>query len=556
MPPGTVAAEGGKGRGETLLAGEAALLVTIVRSGVPVSGVRIDVRDGAKAATRITGGDGRGEFANLPAGSYEVRARMPPPSSLALQSSLPLALSEGESVEISYDVPEEAEEITGRVLDSDGQPLSGIEVEARPITFPGSVAFFVTDGSRGPALTGPDGSFRFEGVPLLEHLLSTRETPRYSSVQTTVPAVRSEPVEIILGVRKTLVIHGTVRDGSGSPVAKALVSSPIHSGQPAEAGSDGEYLLDLAYQGGAVGLSASKEGYAHAAKLLLEGEVEGREELEVDLVLERMGTVGEVTGRVVSAADGSPVPGQVVLLHSARLNATYQVRSGEDGSYALSEVRPAGDYRIWVNPDRSFRDYNLFPQSVEAETLRLEIVLEPLGTSRIRGRMIDPEGAPLPWLTLWIRSQAASGNSVRLAGDAEGRFGFQEVPAGDLVIESRAAPWISVRGMRVEADEDREVEITVGLGRGSLTGFVTDALSRPVSRARLNLTWSKRRGPPQSTVYRETVSDAEGRFRFSGLARGQAVLRAAARSFSELSIRRDLSGGDEEVRIGLSPASD
>jgi hypothetical protein len=85
---------------------------------------------------------------------------------------------------------------------------------------------------------------------------------------------------------------------------------------------------------------------------------------------------------------------------------------------------------------------------------------------------------------------------------------------------------------------------------------VTDTLSQPVPGARLTLTWSRTTGIPRSAVYRETVSDAEGRFRFSGLARGQAILRATARGFSERSIRRDLTGGDEEARIDLTPAQD
>jgi hypothetical protein len=156
-------------------------------------------------------------------------------------------------------------------------------------------------------------------------------------------------------------------------------------------------------------------------------------------------------------------------------------------------------------------------------------------------------------MTFWLRSQAATGNWISITGDDLGRFEAEEAPRGEIVIESRAAPWISIRGIRIESRKEREVEIPIGLGRGSLAGLVTDAIFRPIAGARLTLTWFQARSEIQSTVYREAVSDAQGRFRFTGIAPGQAAFNAAARGFRDRSVRRELTGGDEEIRIELAP---
>jgi protocatechuate 3,4-dioxygenase beta subunit len=521
--------------------------------GHPFAGVEVTISGGAGSRALSTDKTGTAEIAGIPPGSYAVLVR--PPGAPGLRSARSAEVAPGERLEVRCQVPAFDAQIAGRILDTSGQPVKGIVVEARPITFPGAVLKFESIEPPSPSqASGPDGAFQIDGLARVEHALTTRETPRYPPARAVAVAGSAEPVDITVGERRSLAVVGTVIDPDGAVVSGVQVSVLTHPAAPATTDPEGRFRVEVKYERGAVAFAAKKQGYAQGEAVVTAAEIGDQEEVEMALVIEPLGKTGELRGRIADP-QGKPIAKQVVRIHSSSLNGNYQGVSGDNGEYSIREIRIAPDYQASVSPDRDWTDFAEGPFEIPEGSTRLDIVLEPLSTGRLTGKMVDPDGRPVPRLTLWVRSLTATSNVSTITGDDQGRFTLEDAPAGDLRFETRATPLISAQGIRLEAGESHEVEILVGLGAGRLDGQVTGPDGKTaVAGARLTLSWNGTRGTIQSTVYREVSSDAQGRFSFSGLSKGRGSIIASAPGYQDFRETRELTGEAEELQIPLNVA--
>lgn len=538
---------GGLGRGDSSIR----VLVSST-DGDPIARATVEVEGHAGRRTLATAADGGAELSGIASGRYAVRVCPPPFASVPAVTSRDIDLAAGESLEIRLEVPEPGTPISGRVLDGDGAPVEGIEIDARPSDTFASETTFTLSSPHAPARSGPDGAFLIERLAGADYVLLTGPTALYPRRRVQVPAGRSDGIDIFLREERTLVISGTVSSPNGAPVPRAEIESS--TGHSVTSGPDGSYRLEVQHERGAVELIARKQGYTQGRLLIAASRLDGSETLEAPVVLHPLEKAGELTGRITSVADGKPLSGEVIHLQSASSNAEYRARSGVDGAYRLVGIRPAADYRLQVNSAHSHQDFSRAPMEVRGGPQRLDIGLLPLENGDVLGRMVDPAGRPVPRLTLWVGSQAASAVAKPVTAGPDGRFEVEDVPAGMLAFGARAEPWVSIRGLRLEPGERKDVELVVGLGEGALAGTVTDKDRIPIPNARVALRWSHARAGVESTVFHEAASDAEGRFTFSSLSAGSATLTIRAEGYRESRRRRELTGKSDEMAIELEPA--
>ena len=119
--------------------------ITDKESGQPIPGALVAIRSGRDSRTIVADADGRYEFTALPAGAYLVMADggferathlthvlgdpRPLESTIDLLNKT-FMLKEGE-VRADADIPlTRAGAIDGRVIDSEGEPMTGVEVTA------------------------------------------------------------------------------------------------------------------------------------------------------------------------------------------------------------------------------------------------------------------------------------------------------------------------------------------------------------------------------------------------------------------------------------------
>jgi len=284
-----------------------------------------------------------------------------------------------------------------------------------------------------------------------------------------------------------------------------------------------------------------------------------------------------ILGRVTDSLTGKPIPG-AELSHGWTFERT--TTSGPDGRYALEGFGASGTYDVHVRAAGYGRtesgDLEIDP---ELEEFTLDFELEP--ARRASGRVLDPSGQPLAGAYVaavanefdrgrksaaWWSSGTQKSDWQSAWSDDEGRFLIV-----DLRPDARHSLFVRAEGLGVAVFDFPAGEFdlrTIDLGDLTLEhasvifGLVVDEFQRPVAetrvtmnghgRSRLSLSGQQEPWFEGYVDERETITDAEGRFRFRQVAPGEYTLTAGRRNENEsepVTISILAPGQLEEVRL-------
>ncbi len=520
----------------------------------PLEEVSVSLRwlqRGGIAEEGMTGSDGEVLFADLAAGRYAYRVEAPGRPDRASAASL--RLEEGERKFLTLRLGPSNLSISGRVLNQDGEPVPGIEISVVRSLYASSTSHEVVLENR-PAQktrTDQDGAYAIQGLEEGEYYVRTTATDLYASVQTVVRA-GSDSADLLLV--EQLRVHGTVTNESGEPLARVRVVQLEDRGRVAQSDDQGGYQLHLANEGDVYTLEFFLQGYEEESLVLEAAQVRGARAVRLDAELRALSEAATVSG-VVRTTRGEPVQGVRVFLYSLPTGTNYQAHTDQDGNFSIPDVKIDTDYRLSVLPRSDYRDYREEPLEVTRSGVWLDIVLEPLASGRLTGRMIDLEGNPIPHFRLWLVNAEAQHSSLPVSSDDSGYFHVEEAPEGQLAFDTRSNPVLRVSGIDLPAGGEREVLLPLDWGDHEVFGSVLDDTGFPVPGADVYLYWSHQDGEIQSTSRRETVTDESGLFRFSQLGLGVHRLDVRASAFHAMREEIDVGSYPSEVEILLEPLS-
>ena len=211
------------------------------------------------------------------------------------------------------------------------------------------------------------------------------------------------------------------------------------------------------------------------------------------------------------------------------------------------ESMPAGIEPNRVTFQFSHPDYQRvdLPSDRTAEIIRREgITVLPRGLV-ISGRVVDVAGRPIPKARI-LRSWAQSGrDGTREVADAEGRFRFSHVPAGEAILTVQAqghAP--ELRKVDVRPDLPA-VELRLEKGR-TIRGRVVDRRGEPLVGATVDVNfWRK-----YQTLDWRTQTDGEGEFIWNGAPSDAISIGASCEGYLSEHLR-EVPPGAEEVSFTL-----
>ena len=484
-----------------------------------------------------------------PAGSVRERRRsggLPPPVSFDSRATSPQASA---SFDVDSPLPLEADDadveqlIIGSVLSDAGEPVFDAPVE---LTL---TRGFGEAGSFRPVtrLSNDSGQFWFDQLPAGEYRLSVPSSEAFESAQVKVRSGSLDVRIFLESAQQRLRITGSVTDQAGNALAGAMVTLRSPSLYRVRAGSDGAFELEGNLESPEVQLTAELTGYEDQAESFDAAELGSSMSLDFVLV-EQVGLVS-VTGRIKDQR-GQPVPRERILLRSAEAGSSYTGQSDAEGRFEIDGVVPADDYVISVQPSKVYQDFRQRSVVIDSTTSALDIVLQENQLGAFGGLMRNVDGEPVREFTLWLRGAKASAQPIEVTSDIDGLFFVEQVPAGKLGLQTHSQPRFSISGLRLAPNDETYVDLVLDVGPLALSGTVLDSAGLPLGGAQLVLSWLHSDGVLRSSARRQTTSDLDGRFAFSGLGRG--LHRLAVQKDNER-YQLDVDVSEDSVNLELGP---
>ncbi|MEO1085685.1 MAG: carboxypeptidase-like regulatory domain-containing protein, partial [Acidobacteriota bacterium] len=455
-----------------------------------------------------TGDDGRFRFDGLSVDRYrlEGRAEGHPPISM-------------QTVEITEDdrdldlgdirLPAGAD-LRGRVTGGDAPAANAPAANA-----PAANAFIraVTSSGTGfgqishsaTARSDDDGRFILKGLLPERRYTLEAELDGWRGVPTVATA-EDGPVELLL--KRAAVLEGRILDPDGQPISEAVVILKRNRiGSQASVDADGRYRHETA--AGVYRLEVEAAGFRQWSRSEVRLEPGAT---AIDVRLERGFSV---SGRVFDA-DGTPMVGAQLWAMMGG-GSTVSGNTDDDGRFRVDGLA-AGPLRIQVEHQRWGA---VFEELTLAES-RSDVEIRFPEGGRLAGQVIDAdEGTPISGATI---SASLPLNSRRTATtDGDGRFLVDNAAPGRYRVTASRDGYARRVVEEVEVPEPGAAamsDLVIELDRGAtLTGRVVGVDPQKLTSMRLG---------GDSGDFRFGAPDADGRYRFGHLARGEWTLQAQA----------------------------
>jgi len=465
---------------------------------------------------------------------------------------------------------EAAATVTGRVVDPDGNPISGGRVSAWA-TRPEGMSYRVRESEA--ALTDADGRFELRRLRPGRLHLSARHPDFARSAWRDFdlgPGQRRTGIE--LSVREGASIAGRVLDDAGRPLENRIVVmhaveawDPVRLRTDADGRFAAEHLVPGEWQLLVLGVSDEDPGAASLEEMRL---------AHVELVDGEHHTI-EIGG---AATDGGRLAARAPWVPEGASNWAY-VRApgdgamlsqvlGDDGAFEMTTDRP-GPHLVSLALDKAVeRGYEAYllldatPFDAPVERATIE------GASgRVFGRVTDGDGTPLAGVAVRLEPLAHLVPGERLATRfvmsstaSDGAFAFERVTAGRYRVTVgglryvEGGPPVARVAARVlgpielaDGAEHGPLEVATGAPR-TVSGRVETRSGRPVPRATV---YARLANGLLAHDLGLVYADDDGRFTYAGLPPGESLSFAAtADGFAsdevELTDDRDLRlAGDE-----------
>ena len=438
------------------------------------------------------------------------------------------------------------DELVGRVVDVDGQPIEGVLVDAWT-WYPGN-----------ETRTDKQGRFRLKGLErrnFIEVQLShSNYSPRLYLRQ------RAGERDWVVTMNDTTLFEGYVRGPDGKPVAEALVranrgpkrAEGVVIGDiwtEVRTGADGHYLLRVEEDNYDIQVRVPKVGVARLKKSIAENQAK---ELDISL------TPGfSFRANIVDSVTGKPVEG-VRLWNwqhrdvEGRSNATgilvvddmfpglfsFQVEAAgfarwwsEEGANEWNRRSDANDRNGWQ------RNFDNLDFTIEPNMDEVTITVEK--AVNISGKVLDPDGHPVAGATV-APALTGTGNSLTgdtrfsVVTDADGRYTVHLPASGEreynlVAHDGKYQEWRKwANGVSEELTTEpgkKIADLDIRLTRPATVRGRVFCQGKPVAQREVRASAADKL---ENRYYDPTTTtDAEGRFELKFIRPGEQFIQAA-----------------------------
>jgi hypothetical protein len=497
-------------------------------TGGTVAGATVTV-DGVEGSAS-TAADGSFAFPGLPFGTYTVRAAAPGFQEASLEVSLG-PVTPAATIYLT------AASTTGVVAGTVTSAESGGGIAGASV---------VIEETGAAASTGPDGAYRFAGVPAgAQSVRASANGFASQSRVVTVAGGRTSTASFALE-RATGSLRGQVVDAATrAPIAGATVSVD-GTRLTATTDSAGTYRFATVAVGQLTVRVAASGFLSQSQSVIVSAGATATLNFSLSPLLirpvpppvPRLPLTGTVSGRVTSST-GTAIGGATVSVSGTSLSAT----TDASGNYTIGGVAP-GTYTVTASAS-GFLDQAQTVSVTAGATATLNFSLSPLLirpvpppvprlplTGTVSGRVTSSAGAAIAGATLSV-----GGTSLTATTDASGNYRLDGVPAGTQTVTATAAGFLS-RAQTVSVTAGATATLTFTLSpvvvalppplpprvlptTGTVTGRVTTSGGTGIGGATVTVS---------GTTLSATTSSL-GTYTISGVPAGSRSLTASAAGF-------------------------
>lgn len=457
---------------------------------------------------------------------------------------------------------------TGVVVDEQGRPVPGVQIEAAPLPNRMRSAAMFRSGSA--ARSSATGRFRLPGlvagVGYDLKLSKTGFAPGSSEIPPLQPGRGASDLRIVL--RKGRIGFGRVVDRSEQPVAGARVElrqapsgdmrawmrrmrSGANPRYQSTADATGRFeVRDL--PAGTFELTARGSGFAPLTVPGLSIPQAGGGSIDLGTVV--LGPGVEIQGYAVDP-DGRPVEGAEIRVHEAAADPMARFFSQDEDDEPAAVSAQDGFFRVRdrragevVDLDANRAGYAPAVASgveVPAEP-PVRLVLRP--SAAVEGRTVDPDGKPVSGtrVTIFPSDPLALGGmrsfgaarARQAISDETGFFRVEDVIPGSFELMATAAGYqrSELKNLEVRPGQDlRGTEVVLAPG-AVVEGRVLSPSGQPLAGAEVGMM-----EPSADFFFGTATTDGDGRYRLEGIAPGprsfQAEHESYRRAVKELEVR-------------------
>jgi Carboxypeptidase regulatory-like domain len=425
----------------------------------------------------------------------------------------------------------DAQLIRGRVVDADGKPVMGAQVQVA-LADRAALDFAEQDAERKSVATSEDGRYEVAAPPFgeAEHVAVEVTLPAHATVRSAPFPVGSGELRIDVALPRFVPVTVRVADRAGKRlpearvafaaaeetsqrerrlrmhVREALLQAQLESGTT-RTNDAGEIVLHLVP--GAWAFAVAADGFQ--ATTLAERTIE-----QATTVAVALEPAVSIRGRV--HRQGTGVQGvDVSLLEGKRTSRREPIVTDANGAFQVPGLAP-GKYRL-----RFEKTWELLGRTVEAKApSTVDVALPPAGTLRMH--VVDAgTRKPVRELRYAIEPvdtpETAEAEHREYGTDTEDGIVTMTLSAGAYRLSANAAGYRRTQPVEVQVSEKGPADVTIELDHGAVfTGRVSDENDTPVAGAAVSV---KRAKPEEWRIAPEEAhTDADGSFKVSGVDTG------------------------------------
>lgn len=520
----------------------------VFADGAPAAGAGVACLDaapgrgGGNFKTLEADTDGRFSFKALEGKSFTLRATLLIAPGARAESSAPIEaewsatqtpLAPGAEVVLTLEPPHR---VNGRVLSSEGAPVTNFEVTHR-------WAESGRNAQRNTKFEDANGAFEL-WLGTGEHVLNARaegfEAAERDGLRVAAP---QKDDALVIALRRHARVSGSVMGPGGEPVAEARVEVQGSSGRGWSGGanstSDAKGAFELTrVPPGVFKLVAKAEGFAASEPHALEL-APGESRADVRLVL-RVG--GRIEGSIFDAS-GAPDAGRMVMAGAfgpGMGEMAGEATSDESGRFVMEHVTP-GTHNLIATPRMNSLRGDSNPAALMAslkmttvevldgQTTRVVLGAPPAAPVKLYGR-VTRAGAPMrEGMVTAVCDGGALLDSLKFAAlDADGNYSITLDKAGayTLLVGRRMGESSAEFYENVPAVAEHRVDLA--LPSGTIRGRVLGVDGAPLRAVAVRYEPEGRSSLSMFDMGRAATSDDDGRFEIADLAPGRYTVRAGS----------------------------